>query len=771
MRKSLFLGSVLLFASLISACQKDKMPVPEGQTRMIGRTMLVEDGEWGLPEGRSAFVDGAVKLSGNENVGVFYNNAAETAAYNADKAENKKIAAYYWGVSNKNAVCASSAADWTYNFSHTALEGQESYDYYFILPYSYSGIRLNKGLVYARLSRVQFPQADSFDPGNDFLIGKPVRNISHNTAQSIRVEGFKRAFSPLRIDVTGLAEGETIRAVTLSFSQDRDVLIADRQWSRFINGNFNLNMSEDFKAAAVTGGQSRDGLSNAVTALYPTGLSAKGGVHPVWYMVNPTTLDADTEMSLTVSTDNRTITRTVILSEAMQLMKDRINHFSFNITGEGHVAAPSLTTDLTLDTVNDKNLPAGNGVSYLWDWDGTIGCWTKDTDNGKNNGTLPNALSIKAGTVTIPSFDGRRIREIRLYTHPGTGTDSGADVAVTVSYTKTDNTVHSKDYSLDYMAVGASVVSGIPANGGFAKVVLNGHNGTPVTLTGTSSKEKLITGITVIFEDSGGDEPAVGCLCADGNDADTYALIRACGFNYETPDLSGAHAEAPFRHIRQVYDSELNKYVFDFHLHIENDDDRGKENVTDRQRNEIKTDANSPESLVAKEGESLKMNWKFRLPEGMVTTSKFAHIHQIKGIDNSAGTADVGMPAITFTVRGASSAEQQFQIIHVGPTEDNTGNVYLAQVALADFIGEWVEVEETVKCAEEGSYSVIIKRISDGKVLVEVTGRQLNLWRSGTTGMRPKWGLYRYFGEDGSLKPQMRDEILKFADFKIEKLV
>ncbi len=265
------------------------------------------------------------------------------------------------------------------------------------------------------------------------------------------------------------------------------------------------------------------------------------------------------------------------------------------------------------------------------------------------------------------------------------------------------------------------------------------------------------------------DKPGVGYLCADGKDADTYALIRNCGFNYETPDNSGAHAEAPFRHIRQVYDSELKKYVFDFYLHIENDDDRGKENVTDRQRNEIKTDGHSPESLVAKEGESLRMSWKFRLPEGMLTTTKFAHIHQIKGLDNKEGTADIGLPAITFTVRSTSKGGQQFQIIHVGPTSENTGNVYLAKADLADFIGEWVEVEESVKFAKKGSYSVKIRRISDGKTLVEIKNEPLNMWREGTPGMRPKWGLYRNFGSGGSLKPQMRDEILKFADFKIEK--
>ena len=259
-----------------------------------------------------------------------------------------------------------------------------------------------------------------------------------------------------------------------------------------------------------------------------------------------------------------------------------------------------------------------------------------------------------------------------------------------------------------------------------------------------------------------------GALIADGNDEGTYDLILSSGYNYETPDYSGAHASDPFRHIRQSYDDRLGKYVFDFYLHIENDDDRGKPDIRDRQRNEIKTDAKSPESMVARKGETLRMTWKFRLPDGMKTTTKFAHIHQLKGIDNSEGTADVDMPLITYTVRSTNSGGQQFQVIYVGPSPSS--NTYLAKEDLGDFLGEWVEAEETVRFDDNGSYDLRITRLTDGKELVSVSRSGISFWREGTVGMRPKWGLYRSFGDNGSLKPELRDEILKFADFKIEKL-
>lgn len=262
----------------------------------------------------------------------------------------------------------------------------------------------------------------------------------------------------------------------------------------------------------------------------------------------------------------------------------------------------------------------------------------------------------------------------------------------------------------------------------------------------------------------------VGKLQADGNDAKTYELILASGYNYETPDRSGEHAQNPFCHITQSHDSFLDKPVFDFWLHIENDDDRGKANIKDRQRNEIKTDSKSPKSMVAQKGETLKITWKFMLPEGMQTTTKFSHVHQLKGIDNSDGNADVSSPLITFTCRSLSNGGQQFQIIYTAPSYSGKGNTYLHKSDLSEILGEWLEVEEVVRFAEKGSYSVIIKRMRDSKVIARLDNVSLDLWREGSTGMRPKWGLYRWFGTDRSDAYLLRDECLKFADFNIQKL-
>src|SRR5262249_20752051 len=85
-------------------------------------------------------------------------------------------------------------------------------------------------------------------------------------------------------------------------------------------------------------------------------------------------------------------------------------------------------------------------------------------------------------------------------------------------------------------------------------------------------------------------------LTADGQ-SDTYTLINRAfgGTAEEVPDCS--HPDfGP--HITQSFDAVLNKYVFDFVIHVTPDNDRCTN--FDRQRNEIKTNS---DGLVAFQGD------------------------------------------------------------------------------------------------------------------------------------------------------------------------
>ena len=258
-----------------------------------------------------------------------------------------------------------------------------------------------------------------------------------------------------------------------------------------------------------------------------------------------------------------------------------------------------------------------------------------------------------------------------------------------------------------------------------------------------------------------------GRLVADGHSPGTYRLIRQSGYNHECPDSSRQHAKEHFQHIRQVVDEQLGKPVFVFHIHAGIDDDRGKANITDRQRNEIKTDGKSPRSMVAQEGETMVMRWKFKLPRGFQTTSKFSHIHQLKGLDNREHTAEVGAPLMTLTCYTQSNGKQVLRLRY--DNRNAGGTETLDKTPLDPLIDEWVEAEETATFGAKGRYAITLKRVRDGKLLFDYSNNSLDMWRTSTTGLRPKWGIYRFIGKNREWQSQLRDEEIRFADFSIEK--
>lgn len=262
-------------------------------------------------------------------------------------------------------------------------------------------------------------------------------------------------------------------------------------------------------------------------------------------------------------------------------------------------------------------------------------------------------------------------------------------------------------------------------------------------------------------------------LSADGA-TDTYKLIEKSGFYAETtgkqtPDDFMGHSS--FQHISQIFDETLLKHVFAFDIHIDYEEggkmvtDGNKSELVDRQRNEIKC-MDNVEGTVAIDGETIRYKWRFKLPEGMKTTSEFCHIHQIKGM----GSGDeVAHPVFTFTCRTTSS-KQVLQVINV-PYE-GASNVVLAQTDLKPLLGKWIEAEEFVTVGHNGSYRLTLTDIEARKVIVMVNKPDIEVWRytSDNSTMRGKWGIYRSLGTDLKLKSQLRSERVLFADFEAEKV-
>lgn len=261
-------------------------------------------------------------------------------------------------------------------------------------------------------------------------------------------------------------------------------------------------------------------------------------------------------------------------------------------------------------------------------------------------------------------------------------------------------------------------------------------------------------------------------LKADGV-SDTYSLIEKAGFFAETsgnmrPDEFMGHPD--YEHISQVEDPESGEYVFAFDIHVnfsENGNsvtDGNKSELIDRQRNEIKCMSSQP-ATVATDGECINYRWKFMLPEGMLTTKEFCHIHQIKGMGDSE---EVAHPVFTLTCRTTSS-KQVLQVINV-PFE-GSANVNLAQIDLKPLLGKWIEVDEYVTVGKHGSYYLSLTDAATKKKLLEVDKKDIQVWRNtdDNSTMRGKWGIYRSLGSNLELIPSLRSERILFADIEAIK--
>ncbi len=220
----------------------------------------------------------------------------------------------------------------------------------------------------------------------------------------------------------------------------------------------------------------------------------------------------------------------------------------------------------------------------------------------------------------------------------------------------------------------------------------------------------------------------------------------------EVPDC--VHTEFG-RHIEEVYDNELGKYVFNFLVHKTPDNDRCQN--FDRQRVEIKTYGGSPDNLKAIQGETVAYSWKFKLPQNFKVSKNFTHLHQIK----SVGGLYSSTPMVTLTARKATP--DQIELRYTATNMQST----LKKASLDLFRGQWVRVTEVIKYDNLGGYYIKISRVSDGLVLFNYNISAMDMWQDGSSFTRPKWGIYR------SIKSlsYLRDEQVRFADFSIQELI
>ena len=267
-------------------------------------------------------------------------------------------------------------------------------------------------------------------------------------------------------------------------------------------------------------------------------------------------------------------------------------------------------------------------------------------------------------------------------------------------------------------------------------------------------------------------------LNADGP-GNTYELITSVlapcqGVTaVEAPDMLGGTVDGTHpafgRHIAEVMDNDLGKYVFEFYSHVTQDND-----ITgglDRERVEMKTYGGSTDNLKGVLGETVTYKWRFKVPTGFQPSSNFTHIHQVKAVDG-----DDSSPLFTLTPRYGTP--NTLQIIYV--QDSNTSADTRAEVNLSLFENTWVEAIETIKIGTgtTGTYAITIKKVSDGTTILSYSSNAIQTIRTAatdpaTTGkvansfIRPKWGIYRSLANSS----QLRDDSMRFSDISISEII
>lgn len=389
MKKTIVIATAVGFLAL-TACQKNYEESVQPQT--VSKTLSVSDELWNT-EVKSVYESGVgIHLTKDEKLTVFYSKAdANSYTLTAEA-----------GIPDGNGK---------YSFTHSAIDGAEAYDYIFLLPYNSKNVTSSAGAGQkCRVSPIQYPTATSFDPNMDYLLGQPQKGVG--IATSIENLKFKRLLAPFKLTLTdsnNALEGKKLSAVTFSLSQ------AATKYSGLVASAY-LNVTEDAETSGIKNLQD-GGSGNAVTALYAEGLAKNGEGYTVWYMMAPISVAAGTELTVSVTAEDKTVTRTVTLP-AVEILENKINGVTFDISGTGYSTESSVNWNYSTLTnaKNIANLVGSDGESKGWAKSNSNTSLGKDKANSYLQQTFTvNAKTTPEGYIQFTPAAGKTVKKLRVY--------------------------------------------------------------------------------------------------------------------------------------------------------------------------------------------------------------------------------------------------------------------------------------------------------------------------------------------------------------------
>lgn len=251
-------------------------------------------------------------------------------------------------------------------------------------------------------------------------------------------------------------------------------------------------------------------------------------------------------------------------------------------------------------------------------------------------------------------------------------------------------------------------------------------------------------------------------LTADGADQgmQAYDLIRAFGGpnSIESPDLYPInHPGVP--HIFEDTDTDVGHH-FVFVIHRDTDIDRDRQDITDRQRNEIKTYNRSDDEVKGFENETFVYEWKFKINADMAVSTRFSHFFQLKAVGGSDS-----QPIIT--ISGAERSGEDGIEIRYSPLQETE---ILDRTDWSEVTGEWLTAYCRATFSDTGAFRLIVTRMRDDATIFDIDIPTLDLWRGESPDhfVRPKWGIYRSILDRDNLR--IEEETVRFAEFRISEV-
>lgn len=415
MKKHLLLSAGLIIAAM-TACQKEiDQNVNLNATDSVTFRFEVNDNEWdGV---RSSYIEGTgVKLAGNENIAVFYDNSVSKGG--STEGFTKAIV----GVSATDPIKATGTG---FSYSFTAPEEAASATaWYAIMPYASTLVKATTDetpTATVQIHSVQYPTATSFDPHYDFLAAEPFCFTPSGSAYSGTINAFKRLSAPFRIVLSGLDAADKVYAATITLS-------TAASGTDGLTGIFRVALSDNADETGITGSTA---IGNGVTALYPEGLAAVGGKWNVWYCVNATSLKGGDKLTLSVTTATKTYTREITLPSDAAIEPTSLKQLSLNVKGAGFTEESSILQDFgEMKTSTSVVLTASDGIERTYSF-ASGSCIIDPSDDSKaqyydGGAGTPKGIMVSVPTGTnkwmqIPSIGGKKITKIGLYVHNASG--------------------------------------------------------------------------------------------------------------------------------------------------------------------------------------------------------------------------------------------------------------------------------------------------------------------------------------------------------------